>query len=123
LAAAGALAIVMAGCTGTTVVKDYGPDAKRNFVDGCTTNRSVRDGKVIETKLAPKSTCECVYDTIDKVYRLDFGDLTDYEAKVDAYKAGNPEPKMPDKLRKAIDKCTTSGPAVPTTTTTSVKPK
>jgi hypothetical protein len=117
VAAGLALVLVVAGCTGRTVVKDYGADARRNFVEACTSSVAVGGGTTSTTLLAPKSTCECVYHAIDKEYRLPFGDLTAYEAKVDAYKEGDEPPKMPAKLEKAIEKCTTAGPSVPTTTT------
>jgi hypothetical protein len=117
VAAGLALVLAAAGCTGRTVVKDYGKDARSNFVEACTRSVSVGGGTTSTTMLAPKSTCECVYHAIDKVYRLPFSDLTAYEAKVDAYKEGDEPPKMPAKLEKAIEKCTTAGPSVPTTTT------
>jgi hypothetical protein len=120
VAAGLALVVAAAGCTGRTVVKDYGADARRNFVDACTKSVLVGGGTTSTTMLAPKSKCECVYHAIDKVYRLPFSDLTAYEAEVDGYKEGDEPPKMPAKLAKAIDSCTRTGPSVPSTT---AKPK
>jgi hypothetical protein len=109
-----AVLLAAAGCTGVTRVTDYGPDAKANFVDGCTTERSVQKGRVVEEPLASRSTCTCVYNSIHTEYRLAWDDLAKYEQAVADAKPGEP-PEMPAKLRKAITKCTSAGPEVPTT--------
>ena len=98
---------------------DYGADAKRNFVEGCTTSNTIQDGKVVSSTIAPKSDCECVYEKIHKTYRLSWDDLVAYEEQVADAKAGE-APEPPEKLKKAVADClgTATGPTAPTTTTT-----
>jgi hypothetical protein len=111
-----AVALTAGACTGSTIVKDYGPEAKANFVDGCSVDRSIQDGQLVEDKLAPRSTCACIYEAIYKTYRLPWEDLAAYEQAVADADPGDP-PDMPAQMTKAIRKCTTSGPSAPTTTT------
>jgi hypothetical protein len=127
-----AIATVAATGCGADVVKDYGAEAKANFVDGCTTERKVVDGKLIVTKIAGTDAsdqaiqtkrCTCIYDYIsNKKHQLSFDDLTAYETKVNDASAGNP-PKPPALLTKAIKACPeeTTGPTVPKSTTTTTK--
>ena len=63
-------------------MKNYGPDAKANFVDGCTTDRKVVDKQVIEHELASRSTCVCIYESMRTEFRLPWDDLATYEQKV-----------------------------------------
>jgi len=120
------IGLAASGCA-SDVVKDYGDQAKLNFVGGCTAERSVKNGKVTVTSLAPKSTCTCIYNYLaSPKHQLDFSDLTAYESKVADASAGN-LPTPPAKLTKAMSVCQpTSGPtpstskSSSTTTTTTV---
>lgn len=117
------LIAVGSGC-GTHVGTARGYDdeaARRNFVDyGCVEQQRVQGGKPIEpVQLAPRAFCECVFDDIWKVHKLEWGDLMAYEQEVAKAKPGNP-PKMPAQLVAAIEACTKStatGPKPATTTT------
>jgi hypothetical protein len=117
------MVLAVAGCS-NDVVKDYGDQAKINFVTGCTTERSISGSKLTVTQLAPKSTCTCIYNYIaSSKHQLAFGDLTDYEAKVADASAGD-QPAAPAKLTKAIKHCSPKTGPVPSssssaTTTTS----
>jgi hypothetical protein len=109
-----AIGLAASGCA-SDVVKDYGDQAKLNFVGACTAERSVKDGTVTVTSLAPKSTCTCIYNYIaSPKHQLDFGDLTTYEAKVTDASPGS-LPKPPAKLTKAISVCTPVSGPTPTT--------
>jgi hypothetical protein len=96
--------------------------ARRNFVDyGCVEQQRVQGGKPAEPlKFAPRAFCECVFDDIWKVHKLEWVELMAYEAEVAKAKPGNP-PKMPPQLIAAIEACSEStavGPKPATTTTT-----
>jgi hypothetical protein len=116
-----ALAMAAASCTGTTVVKDYGPEAKQNFVQACHVDTLIEDHQIVTTTLAPRSTCECIYTAMKDEFQLSWDDLSDYEAAVADAPAGDPPP-MPVKLQKSITKCTTAGPSAPKATTTTEEP-
>lgn len=111
--------VVAVGCSGVQRLSEYDATTKKNFVDSCTTLRKVRNGEVIETKLAKRSDCECVYNKIKNTYKLSADDLATYEDQVADAKAGE-APDPPDKIKQAISDClgNTSGPAVPEATTT-----
>jgi hypothetical protein len=118
------IALAASSCA-SDVVKDYGDQAKLNFVGACTQERSIKGSTLTVTSLAPKSTCTCIYNYIaSSKHQLDFGDLTDYEAKVSDASAGDANaPKPPAKLTKAITVCTPKSGPTPsktksTTTTT-----
>lgn len=111
--------MLLVGCTGEQRLTEYNDTVRKNFIDGCTTLRKVRDGAVVTTTLAPRSDCECIYRKMKDTYKLSAEDLAAYEAKVADAKAGE-APEPPAKLKQAISDClgTTSGPAVPETDTT-----
>jgi len=117
-----AAALVMAGCTGQVVVRDYGKDAKANFVGSCTENLRIENEKRVTETLAPKSFCTCVYEAIDEntdKHHVPWDDLTDYERKVEKAKAGK-VPDPPEQLQAAIDSCRKQGPSPePTSSVTS----
>ena len=115
------VAVVAASCTGTTVVKEYGPEAKQNFVNACEQDISVVNHEIVREKLAPRPTCVCIYTAMKDEFRLPGEDLADYEKEVAAASDGEP-PEMPQQMVKAIDKCTTTGPSVPSVTTTTEEP-
>lgn len=119
-----AAAFAMAGCTGQVVVRDYGKDAKANFVGSCTENLRIENEKRVTETLAPESFCTCVYEAIDEntdKHHLPWDDLTDYEGKVEKAKAGK-VPDPPEQLQAAIESCRKQGPSPETeesvTTTT-----
>jgi hypothetical protein len=112
------VALVLAGC-GNDVVKDYGAEAKANFVGACTTERSIKGTTLTTTPLAQKSTCTCVYNYIaSSKHQLAFGDLTDYEAKVSDASDGD-LPKPPAKLTTALRVCVPKSGPTPSTTKSS----
>jgi len=115
--------VVASGCSGVQRLSEYDATVKKNFIDGCTTRRTVRDGEIVESNLASREDCECVYRKIKDTYKLSADDLATYEDQVADAKAGDP-PQPPAKLTKAISDClhTTSGPAVPAATTTTAAP-
>jgi hypothetical protein len=112
-----AVAVTAASCTGATIVKDYGPEAKQNFVNACEQDISVVNHEIEREKLAPRPTCVCVYTAMKDEFRLPWDDLAEYEKEVAAAPDGE-APEMPPQLRKAVAKCTTAGPSVPAATTT-----
>jgi len=131
-----AAAAALAGCTNTVPrVTGYGPEAYKNFIDGCTVTRTIVDKKQVVTPLAQNNFCTCVYNDIadttkdDKpnnaVYPIPWDDLKAYENKVAGGTAGE-LPKPPANLTKAIAHCPRgAGPTAPssskTTTTTGAK--
>ena len=99
-------------CGGPARVTDYGPEARSNFVGACTIDRTIEDGKQVQTPLAAKSFCECVYKGISSTYQLPWDDLEEYEKKVaDADPGELPPP--PAQLTKSMDACNKAGPAAP----------
>ena len=58
--------VALTGCTGQVVVRDYGKDAKANFVGSCMENLRIEDNKRVTETLAPRSYCTCVYEAIDE---------------------------------------------------------
>jgi hypothetical protein len=121
--------VALAGCTGTVArVTGYGPDAYKNFIDGCTVNRTIVNGHAVETKLAAPDFCTCVYNDIaDKTkndqpnnarYPVSWDDLTSYESKVAGAKVGE-MPTPPANLTKAVNNCPRgTGPSVPSSSKT-----
>jgi len=116
-----AMAMVAASCTGTTVVKDYGKEAKANFVQACHMDTRIVDHEIVKRELAPINTCRCIYTSMKDEFKLPWDDLSDYEAAVANASPGE-APEMPAQLRKAIAKCTTAGPSAPSVTTTTGEP-
>jgi hypothetical protein len=123
------VAAALTGCTNTVPrVTGYGPEAYKDFIDGCTVTRTIVNGKQVVTKLADENFCSCVYNDIadttkdDKPnnarYPIPWDQLKDYENKVAGGTAGQ-LPKPPANLTKAIDHCPrAAGPSVPKSTTT-----
>ena len=110
--------LLLASCGVVKEPTDYSDtNAKKNFVEGCHTDRTVADGKITETELAPVSTCTCIFNRLWKSERLPWDDLMTYEKAVAKAKAGQ-APDPPAKVTKAIDSCSTAGPSVDATTTT-----
>ncbi len=59
------VAAVLTGCTNTVPrVTGYGPEAYKNFIDGCTVTRTIVNGKQQVTKLTDSNFCSCVYNDI-----------------------------------------------------------
>lgn len=106
--------VLAVGCSGVQRLTEYNETTRKNFIDGCTTLRSVEDGKVIETPLADRSDCECIYRKAKDTYKLSAEDLAAYEDAVADAKKGEP-PEPPAKLKQAISDClgTSSGPTLP----------
>lgn len=105
--------VALTGCTGQVVVRDYGKDAKANFVGSCMENLRIEDNKRVTETLAPRSYCTCVYEAIDEntdKHHVPWDDLTDYEGKVEKAKAGK-VPDPPEQLQAAINSCRKQGPS------------
>ena len=102
-------ALVAGGCT-STVVKEYGPEARANFVNACTEDviNGAR-GTFTTAKLARPDYCLCVYTAMKDKYKLSFSELMDYEKEVASAKDGQ-EPTPPPKLTKSMESCTVAGP-------------
>jgi hypothetical protein len=130
------VAAVVTGCTNTVPrVTGYGPEAYKDWMDGCTVTRTIVNGKQDVQRLAPDNFCTCVYNDIadttkdDKPnnarYPIPWGDLTDYEDKVAGGTAGQ-LPPPPANLTKAVNACPRgAGPTKPSSsdTTTTAKPQ
>ena len=112
------LAVVLSGCYQDPNPTDYGDAAKANFIEGCTEDVDAKGGTTTVVTIQTKSVCECIYELIESPgegekgkYPIDWDDLTAYEAKQAAAKAGDlPEP--PKNLTKVIEECKPSGPGL-----------
>lgn len=108
-----ALALVLAtvtGCYSNPDPTDWGAAAKKNFVEGCTTEVAAEGGTTTTSVIQDKSTCECIYDKMVDEYNLSWEDMKDYESKQAGAKAGDEPPTPPSALTKAIDACRPEGP-------------
>lgn len=106
-----------AGCfTQVTKLDDDG--AKDLFVNACTTDVSVSNGKRIENELASSSYCECVWNDIRTVHKISDDDYKAYQDRIDKGDLSNP----PEEIKNAMDSCgnTPAGPAAPGSTTTTL---
>jgi hypothetical protein len=113
---------VLASCGVVKEPTDYtDTNAQKNFVQGCHVDRTVANGKITETELAPTNVCTCIFISLRDKERLPWSDLMTYEKAVANAKPGNP-PDPPAKVKKAIDRCATAGPAVESATTTTAAP-
>ena len=109
-----ATAVLVGGCSGVQRLSEYNATTKKNFIDGCSISRTVENGKVVETQLADRSDCECIYNKMKDTYKLSAEDLAAYEDEVAEAKVGA-APEPPEKLKQAISDClgTSAGPTVP----------
>ncbi|MEZ5322193.1 MAG: hypothetical protein R2698_08995 [Microthrixaceae bacterium] len=111
--AAVALAAVAGGCYRSPDPRGWSePAAKANFMKGCTTVKSADRGTTTTSMLAPKDTCECIYEAMVTKYSLKWDDMKAYESKQADAKPGDTPPTPPKALTKAIADCTRVGPSV-----------
>lgn len=126
LVVAAVATLLLAGCAGQQLVTEYGAQARRDFVDACTSEQPMKAGRTAGERVerGTRSDCTCVYEQISKARgpnHIEFDKLREYEDRVADAKAGSvPEP--PTALIDAITACTAAGPAPATTATPPTSP-
>jgi len=91
------------------------PKAKTHFVEACVGDTQVGDGSTTIVDRAPEAYCECVFDDLKNVHKLEWGKMLDFEKSLAKVSAGNP-PDVPTEVKKAMEACDRAnavGPVAP----------
>lgn len=107
-----ALSLAATACYSNPDPREWGAAAKKNFVQGCSSDLSASGGTTTSIAVAPSKTCECIYKAMVNDYNLSWSDMKDYEAKQADAKAGDKPPTPPKALTSAINDCKPKGPGL-----------
>ena len=116
--AASALALLMVvalgGCYQNPDPTEYGSAARANFIAGCSTDVTAKNGTTTSILIESKDVCGCIYDAIAPKgkYSLPWEKLKAYEDKQANAKAGEKPPAPPKELTSAITSCAPAGPGL-----------